>query len=122
MSCKFIYSGTTVTLSDPLTPIAPEGPPRQRITYSGGGAVRVTVLGLPDVRLKPSFARIPNPDALALLAFITTTIDHAVTPFTFVSWAGVTYTNVRYLDGKDSWKMGPGGKWSGFVEMRVDLQ
>lgn len=121
MSFKLIKDATVVTLSDPVLPVGIEGPPRQRITYSGGGSIRVATLGLSDTRINPHFERIPDADALSLISFIQTTVSHSDETFTVVTWAGVTYTDARYIDGKDTWKKGRGGRWTGQLSIRIDL-
>ena len=121
MAIYMTKGSTTITLKDPTWPEGPEYIPRQVVGESGGGAIKVAVVGDPDTIIKLNFRQITSTQYTALLAFIKTTVSFTGFTFQYRDWNDVTTTNMRYMRGIETWKRKRGNIYAGRLELREDL-
>tara|TARA_Y100000034_G_scaffold112444_1_gene146449 strand:+ start:201 stop:569 length:369 start_codon:yes stop_codon:yes gene_type:complete len=117
----FTRGSTEIGIKDPTWPEGPEVIPRQVVGLSGGGAVKVAVVGNPDTIARLVFRKIPSAQYAALLAFIQSTITFSAYTFQYKDWNNVTLNNMRYMGGIETWKRRRGNFYEGTLALREDL-
>ena len=117
----FTKGSTIVTLKDPTWPEGPEIVPRQVVARSGGGAIKVAVVGDPDTIVVLEFRNIPTSQYDALKAFLENTVSFSGHTFSFRDYADLTTNHMRYVRGIRTWKRRRGSWYSGRLELRKDL-
>lgn len=121
MSVFFTKGATIVTLKNPTFPEGPEPVPRQVIGEAVGGALKVAIVGSPDVIVKLRFKGITSADYTLLYNFILNTSQFSAYTFQYQDWNATTIVSMRYMAGLDTWKRRKGGIYDGTLELKQDL-
>jgi hypothetical protein len=121
MSVYFTRGATTITLKNPMFPEGVEPVPRQVIGEAVGGAVKVAIVGSPDIIVNIRFKNITAADHTALYNFILNTVQFSAYTFQYQDWNETTIVSMRYMKGIDTWKRGRGGVYAGSLEFKEDL-
>lgn len=117
----FARGEDSVEFRDPVVDYGPEEPPRQRVWMSGGGVMRVAILGDPDVVFKMDFKEVPNAMWESMREFIQDVIEYSAQTFTYTDTFGAEHTGMRYVSGIETWRQRRGQRWHGSLVIRKDL-
>lgn len=117
----FVRGETTVNLPDPRKPYRPKNPPRQVITISGGGVMRVSDMGVPDHVLVLSFVRLTPDEFEDLFDFIVDDLKFKGLPCTYTDHEGTAHTNMHYTDGLDTREQWGNGRWNITITLTKNL-